>query len=64
MNRLEINWKKMLQVTKFEIVVNRVSKCWKKHPDAWKLYPDALKRYPDTFIFQLQNDEQNAEKNN
>jgi len=27
-----------------------------------KEYPDALKGHPDAFIFQLQNDEQNAGK--
>ena len=40
----------------------KVSGCWKKHPDAVKEYPDALKGHPDAFIFQLQNDEQNAGK--
>ena len=43
---------------KTETNINRVSGCWKKHPDAWKPYPDALKRHPDAFIFQLQNDKQ------
>ena len=42
------------EIAKIESVVNRVSGCWKKHPDAWKAYPDALKRHPDAFIFQLQ----------
>ena len=51
----------MKEIAKNETVITRVSGCGKKHPDAWKTYPDALKRHPDVFIFQLQNDEQNAE---
>jgi len=58
MNRLERNWKNVLKVAKYKVDINRVSGCWKKHPDAWKkhldawkMYSDAMKRHPDAFIF-------------
>ena len=52
----------MKEIVKNKTAITRVSGCWKKYPDAWKTYPDALKRHPDAFIFQLQNNEQNAVK--
>ena len=49
-NRHDLN----LQSRKNESAINKVSGCWKKHPDAVKEYPDALKGHPDAFIFQFQ----------